>query len=732
MMEDSLLDEHAHTTRSRKSSTVSENFNILDFHRPVTVTQPGHYILSSPDSQCSITLYNDVLSDEPCEQLISEIEFLGTVVQLSVPYKDSIKQLPRFFAWYGPFDYAYSGVVMKAHEINDCPHIISAYQIIADQLLKSDNIAQSADCFLINQYRNGQDSCGEHCDDEPEVDLTSPIVTLSLGQDRHMLIRELSNPGNAITIKLEPDSVLVMAGNDFQKQYTHQIPKDKSCTLSRTSITYRTCNKEFLKQKSAISTPLVDIALPAVPTQRLQSEQPKISSPVAPNLHSDSQPSSTTAPPILPNTSPIDSGKFFSQEVGCKLLPLSLDALCEATDLLKEKSLKSELSQHGCPITGSVAECRKRLKNKVKDCFKHLSTHLSQSQTACEPTEPVCVTNAIEMLEKSIIDLQAKISAQHSVLQTLALCSDQGDKKSQPAPKNVQKELCSVDKRLEKIEELVGSIKEEQEESAKFISECKSDTQLIKKDATELKERLVTLQKESSASSSNSTTTSHKKNQKKSPKAQTNNSRTQTKNQPRKVRKVLLLHDSQLNEFKPESFSKGFKVETQKVGTYNDLANKHMRDVISKPQVDCYTLQLGVNDYRNNNTSTEKATSDAKTCINKLLTNSSAKVVVVLPTPTPGSLSSKTTDFIKEVTDFITEKRLANNYHHRLFTVNNTGNFSRALSAAESSDDSPKPLKSDNLHVSEYGLKKLCMNIKFGLYRAFGMKPPRKQAPAEP
>ena len=34
-------------------------------------------------------------------------------------------------------------------------------------------------------------------------------------------------------------------------------------------------------------------------------------------------------------------------------------------------------------------------------------------------------------------------------------------------------------------------------------------------------------------------------------------------------------------------------------------------------------------------------------------------------------------------------------------------------------------------HVSEYGLKKLCLNIKFGLYRAFGMKPPEKQAPAE-
>ena len=89
-------------------------------------------------------------------------------------------------------------------------------------------------------------------------------------------------------------------------------------------------------------------------------------------------------------------------------------------------------------------------------------------------------------------------------------------------------------------------------------------------------------------------------------------------------------------------------------------------------------------------------------------------------------------EFVKSVTEFITEKRGLSDYHRRLFTVNNIGNFTRACDAAENSEDSPNPLNSDKLHVSGYGLKKLCVNIKFGLYRAFGMKPPRKQAPAEP
>ena len=70
-------------------------------------------------------------------------------------------------------------------------------------------------------------------------------------------------------------------------------------------------------------------------------------------------------------------------------------------------------------------------------------------------------------------------------------------------------------------------------------------------------------------------------------------------------------------------------------------------------------------------------------------------------------------------------------FYRRLYTVNNTGNFSRAISAAESSQDSPNPLKEDQLHVSEYGLKKLCLNIKLGLFRAFGMRSHRKQPPTE-
>ena len=326
-------------------------------------------------------------------------------------------------------------------------------------------------------------------------------------------------------------------------------------------------------------------------------------------------------------------------------------------------------------------------------------------------------------MESSIIDLQAKISTQNSVLQTLATC----DSKEKPVlSPNFTKEMNNFDKRLEKIEELISSINIEQEKSAAIFTDLKSNIDLISSNTTETKERVRSSQlpnrsrrnmKNGEISASSSTT---------QPGA--------ARAPARKKRKVLLLHDSQLNNFNPESFSKAFSVEKFKAGSYADLLSKHMRSVMGKPGVDAYVLELGVNDYRYNSTDTslQKAIEDSKSCIQKLLENSSAKVVVCLPTPTPGgAISERTKEYVKQITEFITQTRQSNNAWRRLFTINNLGSFSKVLEDISSTPDSRNPLKEDKLHVSEYGLKKLCLNIKFGLYRAFGMKPPEKQAPAE-
>ena len=415
--------------------------------------------------------------------------------------------------------------------------------------------------------------------------------------------------------------------------------------------------------------------------------------------------------------------------------PLSLEVMTEAIDLIKDRSLKTELSRHGQSSSGTVSDCRKRLKKAVKASYQRLASNLvlPRTQAPFSAVDSDFVTNAIETLEKSIVDLQAKISAQNAVLQTLALCSD-SKKSNSSVPADLSKELNTFDRRLEKIEDLISSIKEEQAESANLFTKLETNVVKIQSDTTETRERV----KSATIGPRNSERVSRKPpapNREQSDQGQRRNNSRPRHPHPKPKKKILLLHDSQLNKFQPDSFSKAFTVEKFKAGSYTDLLNKHLREVVGKPEVDSYVLQLGVNDYRYQTTepSLKKAIEDCKSCITKLLSSSSAKLVVVLPTPTPGGpISDRTVEFVRSVTEFITQKRQSDGTWKRLFTVNNLGSFDRALQKLDSSEDSPNPLQADRLHVSDYGLKKLCLNMKYGIYRAFNMKPPRRQTSAEP
>ena len=44
-----------------------------------------------------------------------------------------------------------------------------------------------------------------------------------------MIIREMNNPGNAVSVKQGPGSVFIMNGENFKGHYNHQIPKDNTC-----------------------------------------------------------------------------------------------------------------------------------------------------------------------------------------------------------------------------------------------------------------------------------------------------------------------------------------------------------------------------------------------------------------------------------------------------------------------------------------------------------------------
>lgn len=720
------------TRRLGRSQSVSEE-HILTFDKPTTIENSGHYKLISADSDCSIYLFDNIFSKPYCQQLFSSIDALPSLIQHETIHRNLI---PRLSAWYGPVDYAYSGVVMCSNNIADVPLISAAYKHIASNFLAPKGIASNSDCFLINKYRNGRDSCGEHADNEPEVDQDSPIITLSLGETRYMQIREGAK-GNAISVKLTPGSVLVMNGTNFQKKFTHQIPKDNSCSKSRISVTYRTCNTEIVEQRNALSTPITLLSIP----QSVSSIPPNTPthSVVKPRRSSIS---SIADSPHLSHLSPsssvrsAESTKSRNAKADNDSLPLSVEAMVEAIDLLKESSLKQELTRHGITIPVSLPEKRKKLKKAVRDSHKKF---ICKSLTLAPP-EPECVTSAITVLEQSIIDLQAEIKAQSVILDALFECNKEPKSSSKSSsstgPPTDHNKLSA---RIENIEDILDKIKVDQEEVSNTIKECKKDIGKTKSLSSESCTRLRNMHTPGTPNPPQSGSNRIQSRTSRFVPSQSQASDyMHNRNKPpdirhRKSQNILVIHDSQLNDLDTEKFSSGFSIQKYKGGSYNDFLHKHMRTVISKPQIDCYVLELGVNDYRYDTlpATLRKAVEDAKKSVEKLLECSSAKILVSLPTPTPGPHEDRTLEFNKSMTEFITSKRGLSDYYRRLFTVNNFSNFTKAIEASTQSDSNPNPLDVDNLHVSEYGLKKLCLNIKLGLYRAFGRKPPRKQTPIE-
>lgn len=713
------------------SLTDGDTLSNLNFDKPFTLSKPGTYTINGPNSGCSISLFDNIFSPKYLQQLQTLTDSLPTVKQHDVTRKEGIHKLPRLSAWYGPANYEYSGVRMAAHDVASLPDASAVYRYIADNLLVPNGIANDADSFLINRYRNERDSCGEHSDNEPLIYQNSPIVTLSLGHPRVILIREKFKGGNAITITLSPGSVFVMAGTEFQTQFTHQIPKESQAVSSRTSYTFRKCDPGFLSNiHKATSTPLMELTLPvklldistdAFSPSRLinrRKSQPFAKSPLASTNNSlNNSPSSSAR-----------SGKSTESRMSktdSEMFPLSLQAITEAIDLIKESTLKQELSRYDLQNSGSLTERRKRLKKAVQDA--HKKQVLDALSMQVPEVNADCVMNSITTLETSILDLQQEILTQRTTIESLVVSKPVPSQSS--ATPNLTKELQTIDKRVEKIEDSLNSLNINHEELTETISDTKKTLNKIVTQTSESCTRLRSLQHpevnrpkappdyDRSPPARGLNQTPPNRNMRSSP----------PEPKLRNTRKVLVVHDSQLNKFDTACFSATFPVEKFKAGSYHDLLNTHMRNVISKPNIDGYVLQLGVNDYRYDPSPSKckKAVEDTKKSIECLLERSNAKILVCLPTPTPGQLDKYTLEYVKSVSDFITEKRSIDNNFDRLFTLNNHAIFLRLFEKSEESDrESCNPLTSDLLHLNTYGMKKLCTSIKFGLYRSFGMRAP--------
>ena len=86
---------------------------------------------------------------------------------------------------------------------------------------------------------------GEHRDDEKELVRTSPIASLSLGQQRDFIFKHCQARGKNATRKLEPIKIELQHGSLLMMNYPtnhywyHSLPKRKKCPGVRINMTFR-------------------------------------------------------------------------------------------------------------------------------------------------------------------------------------------------------------------------------------------------------------------------------------------------------------------------------------------------------------------------------------------------------------------------------------------------------------------------------------------------------------
>jgi alkylated DNA repair dioxygenase AlkB len=167
----------------------------------------------------------------------AEAERLFGVILSDTPWEDHqlrmggrVLAMPRRVAFYGPFAYAYSGLVHPARALTPC---------LDDLRRRVENAAGVPfNTILLNLYRSGADSVSWHSDDDyPNAGRTA-VASLSLGATRRFRIAHKRRSDERYTLELTSGGLLVMEG-DSQASYRHALPKSAAVAEPRINLTFR-------------------------------------------------------------------------------------------------------------------------------------------------------------------------------------------------------------------------------------------------------------------------------------------------------------------------------------------------------------------------------------------------------------------------------------------------------------------------------------------------------------
>ena len=161
-------------------------------------------------------------------------------LQHEVPWKQESIQLygkrhplPRLTCWMADpgCGYRYSGL----------DNVVEPWSPTA-QRIREQLVALSGwpfNSLLLNLYRDGRDAMGFHADDEPELDHTAPIASLSLGVSRTFRFKpKKGHQGQDFDLELGHGALLLM-DPPTQLHWLHGLPKRLRVNQCRLNLTFR-------------------------------------------------------------------------------------------------------------------------------------------------------------------------------------------------------------------------------------------------------------------------------------------------------------------------------------------------------------------------------------------------------------------------------------------------------------------------------------------------------------
>jgi alkylated DNA repair dioxygenase AlkB len=162
-------------------------------------------------------------------QLIDEVPWRAEII---VVWGRSYPQ-PRLIAWYGDVgkNYTYSGI-----QLTPLPWT----EALLDIKSRVEAVAHTDfNSVLLNYYRDHRDSMGMHSDDEPELGERPILASLSLGEERTLILKHKRDKAlKPVRLKLASGSLLLMKG-ETQHYWKHGIEKETRPCGPRINLTFR-------------------------------------------------------------------------------------------------------------------------------------------------------------------------------------------------------------------------------------------------------------------------------------------------------------------------------------------------------------------------------------------------------------------------------------------------------------------------------------------------------------